>query len=131
MCIMFVYIVSQQQANGHRKLTRSSSMTPLTPPPLSAPVSATSHQLSDLLDAGVTSRSMTNMLSTTDTTPWTYSGGPAVACMDHAPLSPQSSIASSGSGSDTGGVHDDPSCIGDGSLNPFLDDSSGMKGKQH
>ena len=119
-------------------------MTPLTPPPMSAPVSSASHQFTTDLEGATSSRSMSNVFNTSEcVTPWSFAQHPlassaagigdlghaqgGVSDLGHAPLSPQSSIASSGSGSDTGQL-DDP-MGNDPSMNPFLDDSSGMKGK--
>ena len=113
-----------QGPNPHRKLTRSSSVTP----PGSMPALNVSEWLNsqdhgglrghgDLLsrsDMGL-SRSMDGRMGTNN------NAGPEPP---HAPLSPQSSVTSSGSGSDSQQHPDDHHQA----RNTFLEEGSGMKG---
>ena len=88
----------------HRKLTRSASVTP--------PINVPSSNVSDWLNSQ-------DGLLRDNRVPTTQPAEP------HAPLSPQSSVTSSGSGSDTQQQqHDNPHHV----RNTFLEDASGMKG---
>ena len=90
---------------------RNSSRTPLTPPPMSAPVSGSSMPINDWLELGSSSQSMSNVFTSVDA--WNSTSGNTMlnstvtmlsqAPVEHAPLSPQSSIASSGSGGSDNG----------------------------
>ncbi len=90
--------------NFHRNLVRSASTTP----PISAPAS----NVSDWLNAH-----HEEMVRSTCTS---HNNNDS-----HAPLSPQSSVTSSGSGSD---LHDDPNHPNH--RNTFTEQASGMKGKK-
>ena len=96
------FVVFAGAPNLHRKLTRSASVTP----PITVPTS-----VSDWLN------SQDDMVIKNSQQHY-YSN---VVIEGHAPLSPQSSVTSSGSGSDTHDT-DQPQ------RNTFLEECSGMKG---
>ncbi|XP_013400510.1 protein Smaug homolog 1 [Lingula anatina] len=91
---------SSQPGNQHSRLKRTASVTPPVPVPLSV---ADWGFMQQQQDEGTPRTSRSHSLT-----------------LDHAPLSPQSSAASSGSGSES--HHDERS-----ERNTFLEDSSGMR----
>jgi len=96
-----------QMPNFHRKLIRSASLTP--------PISATNP---------TNPTNLADWLKLQDESEKAHGTGSSAMHHEHAPLSPQSSVTSSGSGSDT---HLDDASGQSQHRNTFLEDGSGMK----
>ena len=105
----YLFCSTDQPVTHHAPLRRMPSFNPATPPANLPPSDA----------------SVSDWLKSNDAHLINGPGRPCSGLSDHAPLSPQSSTASSGSGSDT-----HPDDIPHHSIrNTFMEEKSGMRGE--